>query len=552
MPSARTARRLAVLAVGVAAAVAPLALAAPARAAADPLSGRTVVGRLVQAWPEAADSRTVEAAEPLSWVQPAAGDPVRVPTGDLTGVPAGATVQVTVGAAVADQVPAAGDVDPAHQVVSSTVVAAPPLALGDGTDAVTVVAADRSPTAAEATRRQLVDAVDGPVAGFWAGQTGGRIRLAVTASATWTPSSPLDCSSPTSVWSAAAAAVGFTAGPGRHLLVHLAADLPGVAGCAYGLAEVGGGIGAGGDLYVRDTLPSLLAHELGHNFGLGHSSAQQCDGAVDGGTCRVLPYRDYYDVMGASWEHTGTLDVAQAARLGVLPDAQRQVLTAGGPGGTVTLAPLGGRSGTRALELTAPDGTAYWLEYRAATGQDSWLAGNRLGLQAGVLLHRAGGLPDTSLLLDGTPSPAAAQAADVHVALPVGTAVPLADGFRVTVRSVAGGAAVVAVSTAPAAAAAPPAARPGTVTSTLPSTRTAHQPPAGTATAAVPSAAVPSAAPSDAVAPVAAEPAGAPVQTRPAALVTGGHTPLLAAAGALAACGLLGGGTVALRRRLRG
>src|SRR4051794_33566456 len=111
MPSARTARRLAALAVGAVAVVAPVALATPAQATAH----RTVVGQLVQAWPEAADDRTPEAAEPLRWVQPAAGDAVRVPTDDVAGVPAGATLRVTVGAAVADPTPAAaGDVDPAH------------------------------------------------------------------------------------------------------------------------------------------------------------------------------------------------------------------------------------------------------------------------------------------------------------------------------------------------------------------------------------------------------------------------------------------------------
>ena len=61
----------------------------------------------------------------------------------------------------------------------------------------------------------------------------------------------------------------------------------------------------------------------------------------------------------------------------------------------------------------------------------------------------------------------------------------------------------------------------------------------------------PAVAPGAAPAAVAAAvPAAVPVATRPAALVSSGHTPLLAAGGALAACGLLGGGTVALRRRL--
>jgi hypothetical protein len=50
------------------------------------------------------------------------------------------------------------------------------------------------------------------------------------------------------------------------------------------------------------------------------------------------------------------------------------------------------------------------------------------GAQTGVLLHHAGGLPDTSLLLDGTPAAAAAWDRDFQSALPVGTAVPVSDG----------------------------------------------------------------------------------------------------------------------------
>ena len=96
--------------------------------------------------------------------------------------------------------------------------------------------------------------------------------------------------------------------------------------CAYALAEVGSTPGSGGRLYVRDTIPSVMAHELGHNFGLGHSSGLQCDAVVETGDCGTSAYRDLYDVMGVSGK----------ARL-----AQRR---AGGPPGRAP-----GRSGAVAV-----------------------------------------------------------------------------------------------------------------------------------------------------------------------------------------------------------
>jgi hypothetical protein len=218
-------------------------------------------------------------------------------------------------------------------------------------------------------------------------------------------------------------------------------------------------------LYVRDTIASVIAHELGHNFGLGHSSARQCDAAVESDSCRTVSYRDNYDVMGVSWAQLGSLNAPQAARLGVLPAAAQQSLTVQAGPTSVTLAPLAGRAGTRALRLTDADGVDYWLEYRTATGRDGWLgtAANRYRLQTGVLLHRAGGLPDTSLLLDGTPAAAAAWDRDFQSALPIGAAVAVSDGdFTVVVQSVTDAAAVLTVTPAPPAVAAAPAPRPAT------------------------------------------------------------------------------------------
>ena len=81
---------------------------------------------------------------------------------------------------------------------------------------------------------------------------------------------------------------------------------------------------------------------------------------------------------------------------------------------------------------------------------------NRYGLQSGVLLRRAGALPDTSLLLDGTPSAPAGWDADLQDALPVGSPVSVAGGhFSIEVQSVTAAGAVVRVTpSAPAAAAA--------------------------------------------------------------------------------------------------
>jgi hypothetical protein len=403
---------------------------------------------------------------------------------------------------------------PAREVLSGDVVAAPPVppapaATSRRTDAVTVVlVAPRGAVRDDVTTRQLVDTVNGPVADFWSQQTAGAITVGVTDAHDWI-STAAGCSAPTAMWNEAAAAVHFVPGPGKHLLLYVSSKPGDLAGCSYALGEVGSGMHAGGRAYVRDTIPSVIAHELGHNFGLGHSSGRQCAGTVDDGRCRTAGYRDYYDVMGVSWGQLGSLNVAQAARLGVLPAAERQDVPVRGGARTVTLVPVSARAGTRAVRMTDVDGTVYWLEYRAATGQDGWLgtSGDPYGLQSGVLLHRSGALPDTSLLLDGTPSAVAGWDADLQDALPIDSSVSVAGGhFSIDVQSVTAAGAVVRVNpSAPAAAAVPapqPAAGRGVVLPAGTARVATVRPTGGTPVAAAPLPPVPGPAALTAAAPL--------------------------------------------------
>ncbi|MEX5721555.1 reprolysin-like metallopeptidase [Geodermatophilus maliterrae] len=473
MPHAARPRPPRLLSLAAATAVlTPLLLAGPAAAespaegpAAGPAeevtAGDTVVGELVQTWAEHEDPDEAAAHADdalLSWVTEDDGTSVRVDSDGVDDLPVGATVEVTVGAEVPEEPGTAEGVEPAREVLEAEVVApaetvpAAP-ASAPYTNEVTVVLVAPSGLSPDATTvQQVVDQVNGPVADFWESQSGGAVRIHATAGAdSWVTSSAV-CTSSSALWTDVAGRISWTGGAGRHLLLYVPGYPSGMPSCAYGLASIGSSRGAGGSLYVRAVSTSVIAHELGHNFGLGHASAVQCDGSPEATPCRTVSYWDWYDVMGVSWNEVGSLNAPHAARLDLLPASARVAVDSAGTGGTYTLTPMGGGTGTRVLALTARDGRRYWVEYRTAVGQDGWLdPAIGYGFEAGVLVHTDGPGPtgDTSLLLDGTPAAQAQWAADEQTVLPAGNRMSLGGGsFTVSVVGASASGATVTVRTA--------------------------------------------------------------------------------------------------------
>ena len=386
---------------------------------------------------------------PTTWLRTPT-DRIPIDEDAVRDVPTGSTLAVRL---TAPQVSA--DATSPRAVAAVTVLArasaATRTAPAASAHAVTVVLALPAGTVANSmTTATLTRAVTGGVTRFWSRESDGRITFAVAKAVGWTKLTS-SCSDVWSVWDEVRNRVGFTPGPRRHLLVYA----PSGTGCPTGLATVGTTADTGGNVIVGGAATALVAHELGHNLGLGHSQALRCPGATDGvGTrdgfgsgCRVLPYGDWYDVMGISWENLGTLSTAHAYRLGLLPTSA--VVTTRGPA-RVTLRPVSTRVGIRSLRIQDPSGTTYVVEYRPARGADAWLgtADDWRGLQPGVLIRRTDPTDTAAtLLLDPTLSTGSAADQDVDVAVPTGRTVTTASGrISIVVESVTPDAVTVAVS----------------------------------------------------------------------------------------------------------
>jgi hypothetical protein len=198
----------------------------------------------------------------------------------------------------------------------------------------------------------------------------------------------------------------------------------------------------------------IVSHELGHNFGLGHSGGMHCDGSPLGSPCISGTMADPFDVM-TSWGE-GHLNAFHKERLGWLNYGSMPPIMLVRSSGTYEVEPIES-PGTRAkaLKILKSMNTAtgeriwYYVEVRRALGFDSYLPAGTNALE-GVLIRVVNDAGDDTTLLDmgvGT--------ADMRdAALPVGqTFTDEQAGISMTPLSVSDAGATIEVTLGPGACA---------------------------------------------------------------------------------------------------
>ena len=153
-----------------------------------------------------------------------------------------------------------------------------------------------------------------------------------------------------------------------------------------------------------------IAHEIGHNFGLYHSHALDCQGESLGNTCSNIEYGDSYDTMGNP--DFGHFNAFQKSRLGwVGQSAASPVTTATADGSYVIGVYESANNEVKAVKI--PRGinpltgnqTWFYVEYRQSVGFDSFLSKRSYGFYRkdvtnGVVIHLAeDNTPNSSNLL---------------------------------------------------------------------------------------------------------------------------------------------------------
>jgi hypothetical protein len=288
----------------------------------------------------------------------------------------------------------------------------------------------------------------GSVANFYSEMSYGQQLLASAITPLWvtmnlssTSTAATTCDFGTIGTSADAASTAAGYNPALYnFVVYL---FPALSSCGWnGLAYVG----SPHKSWINGTgsfIPLVIAHEMGHNFGLLHAGSLNCGSASIGGSCSVAEYGDPWDTMGN--QRAMHFNAMQKSILTWISAAGVKTHNSGTA--SYTLSPLeqGGGSVYAVKIPTSNTNRTYWLEFRQPIGFDAALSSfpnNGAQVRVSSPFEWSSGSDDTEIV-DMTP---ATPGTFTDSALVVGqTYVDGSTGVSVTVTSATASALTVSV-----------------------------------------------------------------------------------------------------------
>lgn len=256
------------------------------------------------------------------------------------------------------------------------------------------------------TTSQLNSTVFGSVSNYFAENSSGLTTLAGDTRGWYTlPLSSTTCNNrdiAAAAKSAATSAGVDVASYDRFLYV-----FPYTTACSWsGTALVGGK-----EAWINGAVTmDVIAHEMGHNFGLHHAHSLSCSGSTTGDNCQHLEYGDGVDVMG--WSYSSHFSAFAKEYLGWLNQTGTGQIQQVTGSGTYVIQPYAANgTGVKALKIQKgfdqwghPEW--YYVEYRQPVGFDAGMtSADPANVMNGVVVRT--GIPqessNTGYLLDMTP-----------------------------------------------------------------------------------------------------------------------------------------------------